>query len=145
MKTQDESDPIKCCICGHDIQPVGDWRHGHNAEPAADGRCCDECNSLVVIPARIAGMMKRKKKMTFEEWVATERVSDSVENAENYFGYVPEGAAEILSIRQARSCGSRMVFISRISTATNTPVRCKKCGKFSGVNMRRGKFNSTPP
>lgn len=93
MKTPD---PIKCCICGHNIQPVGDWRHGHNAEPVADGRCCDECNSLVVIPARIAQMTKRKKKMTFEEWIATERVSDSVENAENYFGYVPEGAAEIL-------------------------------------------------
>lgn len=60
MKTQDNQPLQKCCLCGFDIQPVGDWFHGNNAEPAADGRCCDECNSLIVIPARIAEMMSRR-------------------------------------------------------------------------------------
>jgi len=32
------------------------WAGGNNAEPINDGRCCDECNATVVIPARIALM-----------------------------------------------------------------------------------------
>jgi hypothetical protein len=27
---------------------------GHNADPINDGRCCDSCSELVVIPVRIA-------------------------------------------------------------------------------------------
>ena len=30
------------------------WVEGHNAEPINDGRCCDNCNTNVVIPKRIA-------------------------------------------------------------------------------------------
>ena len=44
---------IKCCICGKQIKPVGTWTQGNNAQPVKDGRCCDYCNSTVVIPARI--------------------------------------------------------------------------------------------
>ena len=60
MKTEDQESLKKCCLCGFNIQPVGDWVHGHNAEPAADGRCCDECNSCVVIPLRLLEIMKRR-------------------------------------------------------------------------------------
>jgi hypothetical protein len=39
-----------CILCG------GTYReHGNNPEPVAqldDGRCCHECNSIVVIPVR---------------------------------------------------------------------------------------------
>ena len=35
--------------------------YGNNAEPVAEGRCCDECNAKVVIPARIEEMNKSKK------------------------------------------------------------------------------------
>lgn len=51
---------MKCCICGREIKPVGDWTQGHNAEPAADGRCCDECNSMIVIPMRLLEFTKRR-------------------------------------------------------------------------------------
>ncbi len=34
-------------------------RFGHNAEPVNSGRCCDECNSLVVLPVRIMGAQMR--------------------------------------------------------------------------------------
>lgn len=51
---------MKCCICGREIKPVGDWAQGHNAEPAADGRCCDECNSMIVIPMRLLEFTKRR-------------------------------------------------------------------------------------
>tara|TARA_R100001163_G_C5027526_1_gene168699 strand:- start:913 stop:1113 length:201 start_codon:yes stop_codon:yes gene_type:complete len=37
-----------CCLCGKDL-----GGSGHNAFPLADGRCCDSCNYLSVIPARI--------------------------------------------------------------------------------------------
>ena len=38
-----------CSICH------ADWHgYGNNAQPINNGRCCDECNMLVVIPARIA-------------------------------------------------------------------------------------------
>ena len=40
---------MRCCICG-DI--IGDT-YGHNAEPVADGRCCDLCNYGAVIPTRM--------------------------------------------------------------------------------------------
>lgn len=55
MKTEPTK---KCCICGLDIQPAGDWLEGHNAEPAATGRCCDECNATVVIPTRLAAFSR---------------------------------------------------------------------------------------
>lgn len=37
-----------CSICQG--QYVG---HGNNAQPVNDGRCCGECNTTVVVPARI--------------------------------------------------------------------------------------------
>lgn len=40
---------IKCSICGKPIEG-----YGNNPIPVKpDGRCCDECNSTLVIPARI--------------------------------------------------------------------------------------------
>ncbi len=49
---------IKCCICEQDILPNAiheslGWYEGHNAEPVKEGRCCDGCNDMFVIPARI--------------------------------------------------------------------------------------------
>lgn len=40
-----------CVICGGKVDG-----HGHNAEPIAVGRCCSDCNSAKVIPARIGGL-----------------------------------------------------------------------------------------
>ena len=53
---------MTCVICKGEIEPhknaegVVYWTEGHNAEPIAEGRCCDVCNSTEVIPARIAEM-----------------------------------------------------------------------------------------
>jgi len=46
---------MECCICHQEIEvKVGGWNQGNNAEPVViNGRCCDECNWNVVIPARI--------------------------------------------------------------------------------------------
>lgn len=39
----------KCCICGRMFKG-----YGNNPVPVkATGRCCDDCNSKYVIPARI--------------------------------------------------------------------------------------------
>lgn len=44
-----------CDICGVDIVPTKyGWKFGHDAWPLADGRCCDICNYLKVIPARLS-------------------------------------------------------------------------------------------
>ena len=45
-----------CVICKEEIgiDPISGWAGGHNAEPIAEGRCCDSCNSLEVIPAGLA-------------------------------------------------------------------------------------------
>lgn len=49
----------KCSICGGHIHLHKDengkiyWRHGHNAQPINNGRCCDNCNQNLVFPARI--------------------------------------------------------------------------------------------
>jgi len=54
---------MNCSICGDQIQkdPISGWDGGHNAEPVAEGRACDECNSLRVIPARLAQIFGKKE------------------------------------------------------------------------------------
>lgn len=45
---------MKCCLCSREIEvKAGGWDSGNNAEPVANGRCCDECNDSLVIPARL--------------------------------------------------------------------------------------------
>jgi len=44
---------MECCICKSEIELVGDWSEGHNADPVQDGRCCGSCNATVVLPARL--------------------------------------------------------------------------------------------
>ena len=39
-----------CSICGAKYD-----HFGNNAQPINDGRCCDSCNAIEVIPARIRG------------------------------------------------------------------------------------------
>lgn len=46
---------MTCVICTGPI-----CGYGHNAEPAQKGLCCDECNSLVVIPMRMGIMFGYK-------------------------------------------------------------------------------------
>lgn len=46
-----------CCICG---RTYTHW--GNNADPVKNGRCCDICNNLYVIPARIDEIQNRKNK-----------------------------------------------------------------------------------
>ena len=40
---------MKCCICKKEIEKIGTWEGGNNAEPLKRGRCCDKCNKLVII------------------------------------------------------------------------------------------------
>lgn len=50
--------PEMCGICKQpiDVEPSG-WTKGHNAHPVMDGRCCDLCNQMYVIPERINQML----------------------------------------------------------------------------------------
>ena len=43
----------KCIICNTQIKG---W--GNNANPVQNGRCCNDCNTEVVIPYRIEAMKK---------------------------------------------------------------------------------------
>jgi hypothetical protein len=48
---------MKCSICGKEIEAImkdGEvlWDEGNNAWPVNEGRCCNECNRTVVLPAR---------------------------------------------------------------------------------------------
>jgi hypothetical protein len=46
------SDENPCVFCGADY---GRW--GNNPAPVvSEGRCCDECNAVIVIPARLGAM-----------------------------------------------------------------------------------------
>lgn len=47
----------KCSICAEDIG----YRSGHTAWPVNDGRCCDLCNDMFVIPARLLAVMQHTK------------------------------------------------------------------------------------
>lgn len=53
-----------CSICGTEL-----WSNyhgyeylGNNAYPVNDGRCCDDCNSKYVIPARLRQMYASVKE-----------------------------------------------------------------------------------
>ena len=47
----------KCCICGKKFEG---W--GNNPAPVKiRGRCCDDCNSTQVIPARLFLLRNRKE------------------------------------------------------------------------------------
>jgi hypothetical protein len=52
---------IKCSICKKPIEPKGTWIWGNNAEPINDGRCCDFCDDMIVIPERIRIYLENKK------------------------------------------------------------------------------------
>ena len=43
----------KCSICKENLEGFG-----NNAQPINDGTCCDRCNSIKVIPDRIANLSK---------------------------------------------------------------------------------------
>lgn len=60
-QAQHKIEPVDCSICGRKIPicPITGWRHGNNAEPVNNGRCCDHCNASVVIPRRITELEKR--------------------------------------------------------------------------------------
>ena len=40
---------MNCSICKEKIID----KYSHNAEPVNNGRCCSDCNNVVVIPKRI--------------------------------------------------------------------------------------------
>lgn len=53
------TEQLICCICNKPIEPTASgWAGGNNADPVADGRCCNRCDNEVVIPARIRLMMR---------------------------------------------------------------------------------------
>lgn len=45
---------MKCCLCKKEIDETNTFMsYGNNAQPLADGRCCDICNITKVIPERM--------------------------------------------------------------------------------------------
>jgi len=54
---------MKCCWCHGEIEPIKKdgkvvWDQGHNAQPLMEGRCCDDCNTLVVVPTRVRRLLR---------------------------------------------------------------------------------------
>ena len=60
---------MKCCICGKTIEvQANGWTGGHNPSPVKlKGRCCDRCNSTVVIPERLSLIRLGLRKETNSE------------------------------------------------------------------------------
>lgn len=54
---------MKCCLCNQEIQPhpLSKWDKGNNAQPLAEGRCCDDCDQTKVIPERIKQYLEAQK------------------------------------------------------------------------------------
>ena len=59
---------MNCSICQNLIipDPISEWDKGNNAWPINDGRCCDNCNHLVVM-ARLKSQEEIEKDII--EWV----------------------------------------------------------------------------
>ena len=49
---------MKCSICRNEINT----EHGHNAEPINNGRCCEMCNQMIVIPKRYNDLIKSMER-----------------------------------------------------------------------------------
>ena len=51
-----------CCMCGKKIrkEPITGWDKGNNAEPIMTGRCCNQCNDIV-IRVRLSKLAERSK------------------------------------------------------------------------------------
>lgn len=61
---------MKCSICEKCIPEKNGWSQGNNAQPVNNGRCCDECNARVVIPARLREMRGRQgEEEDQEHWL----------------------------------------------------------------------------
>ena len=54
--------PRKCKICKGNIEIIRGYRDGHNAQPVTKGRCCADCNSTKVIPARFKNIFEKLVK-----------------------------------------------------------------------------------
>lgn len=57
---------FECCICGKVVINS----YGNNPWPVnneANTRCCDDCNSTHVIPARLQMLMNKDKKESYDE------------------------------------------------------------------------------
>lgn len=48
--------PFICSVCNEMIT----GQYGNNAWPLNDGRCCDDCNALVIV-ARLRDLRREKK------------------------------------------------------------------------------------
>ena len=48
---------MKCCLCGKDA-----GKYGNNAQPLKNGKCCDLCNEMKVIPKRLGRLVTRATK-----------------------------------------------------------------------------------
>ena len=60
-----------CVLCGDALDVlykngVAIWTDGHNAEPEANGRCCNFCNDTKVIPARLRSVQGRGLSIDFK-------------------------------------------------------------------------------
>ena len=63
---------MECSICNKEIKgrvvTAADgsqhvpYERGNSAHPINNGRCCDECNHSVVVPARLFNIMQSRSK-----------------------------------------------------------------------------------
>ncbi len=58
-KEQVVNKKVKCCLCGKEIE---DWQTNNPFPISANGRCCSDCNSKIVIPLRLRLMRFDTKK-----------------------------------------------------------------------------------
>lgn len=59
------SEVTECSIClapVHEHSHNGEvyWSGGHNAQPITDGRCCDSCNTYIVLVQRFCNVGRVK-------------------------------------------------------------------------------------
>ena len=54
IEMKKNKEKLNCVLCKEIIQDP----YGHNAEPVAEGRCCDHCNAYKVVPVRLFKLFK---------------------------------------------------------------------------------------
>jgi hypothetical protein len=57
-KANEKESMMDCSICGSLIgKDLNGWEGGHNAWPINEGRCCESCNAMEVLPVRLRSLI----------------------------------------------------------------------------------------
>ena len=125
-----EEETHTCVICGKEFQG-----YGNNAEPVEKGKCCDNCNRNVVIPARLEEFKKGVGRLDLAEDLGlTERIPKDLARAYRKDKY----KAAAMSHHEPRQTWGQDIDYEKVQYKEITPeeaLKYKKMGEITNLRL----------